>query len=185
MHDTKCWHADGSFYLAQAMPPLEALTAAGFPEAAAREALQRVRGLSNLNPEPNPKSILLRAVELLATEGVQPDAAALARMLAAAAESDQAGQPDQAGGSGGRGRRAAGAKRGSLGSSQLSKEEEAERRCASARTSVQCCAVGSARRGVVGTKHSSLVLRSGQAAAMKRRGLHSVEALMSPHVLGR
>ena len=125
--------------LAQAMPPLEALMAAGFPEAAAREALQRVCGPSNPDHEPNPKPILLRAAELLAAESVQPDAASLARMLAAAAEPNQAGQPDQAGGSGRRS--AAGAKRGSPGSSQRSKEEEAERRRAFAQNlyALLCC----------------------------------------------
>ena len=139
--------------LAQAMPPLEALMAAGFPEAAAREALQRVCGPSNPDHEPNPKPILLCAAELLAAESVQPDAASLARMLAAAAESNQAGQPEKAGGSGRRS--AAGAKRGSPGSSQRSKEEEAERRCACAqnvRTVVRLALTG---RRAAGAKHSS------------------------------
>lgn len=156
--------------LAQAMPPLEALTAAGFPEAAAREALQRVCGPSNPDHEPNPKPILLCAAELLATESVQPDAASLARMLAAAAESNQAGQPDQAGGSGRRS--AAGAKRGSPGSSRRSKEEEAERRCAFAQKlyALLCCwlRLGAAQRA---QSTAAWVPRSGQAATLQWRGL--------------
>lgn len=101
--------------LQAAADPLETLTAAGFPEAAAREALQRAQAGGATGPNPgsgaphrNPGgqilSVLQRAAELLAAQHMQPDAHALARMLAAAAAAPGRSEPDQAvGGSDGQG----------------------------------------------------------------------------------
>ena len=94
--------------LQAAADPLETLTAAGFPEAAAREALQRAQAGGATGPNPTPGeqtlSILQRAAEFLAAQQLMPDAHALARMLAAAAAAPGRSEPDQAvGGSDGQG----------------------------------------------------------------------------------
>jgi hypothetical protein len=119
----------------QALPPLEALTAAGFPEAAAREALQRAAAEHAAAAAPAAAAgtpCLHRVAELLAAEGSSPDASALARMLAAIGR-NPASDPEAGAAPGGPGRRSgAGAKRGSPGCAVAAdpgeREREAERR---------------------------------------------------------
>ena len=96
------------FCLQAAADPLETLTAAGYPEAAAREALQRAQAGGAAGPHPTPGeqtlSILQRAAGFLAEQQLMPDAHALARMLAAAPAAPGRSEPDQAvGGSDGQG----------------------------------------------------------------------------------